>query len=193
MTEQKYVRDIMTKEVVSVQPGTSVAKVAKAMVDGNLTGVPVVRKGAVVGMVTDSDLVSQKSNIHSPQFLSALHSFIMLRSSKSVEDEIKKLLGSKAEEIMTSPVVTVRPGESIAKLATLMVETKANPVPVVDDGALVGIVSRHDLLKLIADESASGNGGSNGSGKLEAKPEGKPGAEPTAPKSGPKPVKPKAA
>ena len=47
----KLVKEIMTKNVVSVQPGTSVAKVAKAMVDGNLTGVPVVRKGAVVGMV----------------------------------------------------------------------------------------------------------------------------------------------
>ena len=149
----KSVRDIMTKEVVSVQPGTSVSKLALAMVTNDLTGVPVVRKGHVVGMVTDSDLVAQKSNIHSPQFLSALHSFIMLRSSKSVEDEIKKLLGSKAEDIMTSPVVTVRPGESIAKLATVMVETKANPIPVIEEGELVGIVSRHDLLKLIAGES----------------------------------------
>ncbi|MFO0702536.1 MAG: CBS domain-containing protein [Candidatus Andersenbacteria bacterium] len=177
----KLVKEIMTTEVVSVQPGTTIAKLAAAMVDHNLTGVPVVRKGAVVGMVTDSDLVAQKSNIHAPQFLSALHSFIMLRSSKSVEEEIKKLLGSKAEDIMTSPIVSVRSGETIAKLATLMVETKANPIPVVDNGALVGIVSRHDLLKLIADEATA-----------KPAPTPAPGSEPAAGPSKPGPSKPQA-
>jgi len=180
MAAPKYVRDIMTKEVVTVQPGTNVSKIALAMVTNDLTGVPVVRKGAVVGMVTDSDLVAQKSNIHAPQFVSALHSFVMLRSSKSVEEEIKKLLGSKAEDIMTSPVVSVRPGESIAKLATAMVESKANPIPVIEDGALVGIVSRHDLLKLIAGESVAptpaANGASNGDAKAKPAPDAK--AEP---------------
>jgi len=148
----KYVKDIMTSDVVTVQRSTSVAKIAKLMVDGGLTGLPVVRKGTVVGMVTDSDLVSQKSNIHAPRFASVLHSFVMLRSSKSVEDEITKLLGSKAEDIMTSPVVTVAPSDTVTKLATQMVDAKVNPIPVLDDGKLVGIVSRHDLLNEIARE-----------------------------------------
>lgn len=150
--QEKYVRDIMTKEVVSVLPSTSVGRIAELMVKHDLTGVPVVRKHTVVGIVTDSDLVAQKSNIHSPRFLSALHSFIMLRSSDSVEQEIQKILGSRAEHIMTSPAVFVKSSDFISKLATKMVETKSNPVPVIDEGRLVGIVSRHDLLKLIARE-----------------------------------------
>ncbi|MFH0830509.1 MAG: CBS domain-containing protein [Parcubacteria group bacterium] len=156
--KEKYVRDIMTTAVVSVQPQVSVARVVQLMVEHNLTGVPVVKRETVVGVVTDSDLVAQKSNIHPPQFLSALHSFIMLRSSASVEAEIQKLLGSKAEHIMTSPVISVRSNDSVARLATKMVETKANPIPVIDNGKLVGIVSRHDLLKLLADEAANKKG-----------------------------------
>ncbi len=146
-------RDIMTTSIVTVKPTTPVPLIARAMVDNHFTGLPVMRKETVVGIVTDSDLVAQKSNIHPPQFLSAMHSFIMLRSSASVENEIQKLLGSKAEDIMTSPVVFVRPNDSISKLATKMVESKANPVPVIDNnGKLVGIVSRHDLLKLVGRE-----------------------------------------
>lgn len=153
---EKFVRDIMTTRVVTVKPTTPVPLIAQAMVDNHFTGLPVKRKDTVVGMVTDSDLVAQKSNIHPPQFLSALHSFIMLRSSGSVEREIQKLLGSKAEDIMTSPVVFVRPDDPISRLATKMVDSKANPVPVIDrKGKLVGIVSRHDLLKLVARESVA--------------------------------------
>ncbi len=170
-------RDIMTTPVVTVGPLASVARVAQLMVQHNLTGVPVVKKDSVVGIVTDSDLVAQKSNIHSPQFVSVLHSFIMLRTSASVEAEIQKLLGSKAEHIMTSPVVSVKSSDLISRLATRMVEAKANPIPVIDNGKLVGIVSRHDLLKLIAREQATvklasknGKEGKTGFGKATGKP-----------------------
>lgn len=171
----KYVRDIMTSPVVTVQPQTSVARVAELMVQHNLTGVPVVKKGSVVGIVTDSDLVAQKSNIHSPQYVSALHSFIVLRSTASVEAEIQKLLGSRAEHIMTSPVVSVKSNDQISRLATKMVETKANPIPVIDNEKLVGIVSRHDLLNLISTEQASaqpteGVAPSSDTNKLPTKP-----------------------
>lgn len=163
----------MTTQVVTVGPLASVARVAQLMVQHNLTGVPVVKKDSVVGIVTDSDLVSQKSNIHPPQFLSALHSFIMLRSSASVEAEIQKLLGSKAEHIMTSPVISLKSSDPISRLATKMVETKANPIPIIDNGKLVGIVSRHDLLKLIAREQATlSKNGKSASGKTQKGPGG---------------------
>jgi len=167
---QKYVRDIMTTPVVTVLPQTAVARVAQLMVQHNLTGVPVVKKETVVGIVTDSDLVSQKSNIHPPQFVSALHSFIMLRSSASVEAEIQKLLGSRAEHIMTSPVVSAKSSDTIARLATMMVETKANPIPVIDNGKLVGIVSRLDLLNLIAREQAAPKPAGTGQAKAADAP-----------------------
>src|SRR3990170_5919519 len=125
------------------------------MVKHDLTGVPVIRKGLLLGIVTDSDLVAQKSNIHPPKYLSALHAFISLRSNESVEKEIQKLIGSKAEDIMTSPVVTAKPSDSIDRLATKLYETRANPIPVVEDGKVVGIVSRHDLLQLIAREATT--------------------------------------
>jgi predicted transcriptional regulator len=177
--EAKLIRDIMTREVVTVGPASEVSKIAALMVKYNLTGLPVVRKGAVVGIVTDSDLVSQKSNIHAPQFLSALHSFVMLNSSKNVEKEIMKLLGSKAEDIMTSPVISMKSSDPISRLATKMVETKANPIPIIDNGKLVGIVSRHDLLKIISSEAAQKAAQENGEA---GKPvNGKPPVSPTGP------------
>jgi CBS domain-containing protein len=63
---------------------------------------------------------------------------------------VRRITGVTAEDIMTSPVKTASPEDDIEDLATLMVEQKANPVPVVDEeGQMIGIVSRTDLLRVV--------------------------------------------
>jgi CBS domain-containing protein len=65
---------------------------------------------------------------------------------------MEKILGTTAEEIMSEPAVTIRPDASIEDLAELMVERRMNPVPVVEEDRLVGIVSRSDIIRLMAED-----------------------------------------
>lgn len=146
----KTVADIMTREVVSVSPKTSVTKISELIINHHLTGIPVVDDGKIVGIITDKDVVAQKSKLHIPDYLSILGAYLQLSPAEQVEHEIHKILGTTAEEIMTKKVITINAEALIEDLATLMVDESVNPVPVVDDQSrVVGIVSRYDLAKLL--------------------------------------------
>jgi CBS domain-containing protein len=146
------VRDIMTRKVIVCEAKTSVNEIAKKLVKHDITGMPVVFKEKVIGIVTEADIIMQKAKIHIPDYIQLLDSFLYLEDPKEVEEELKKILGMKAEEIMTANVVTINPDASISDLATLFEEEHINPIPVVKDGKLVGIVSRADIVKLLARE-----------------------------------------
>jgi len=60
------------------------------------------------------------------------------------------MLGALAEDIMTEDVVTIGPDQAVEVLADLMVKRRVNPIPVTDDGRLVGIVSRADIIRMMA-------------------------------------------
>ena len=63
---------------------------------------------------------------------------------------MRHMLGTTARDVMTEPVVTVGPDEPVEELAEVLVKQRVNPVPVVEDGALVGIVSRADIIEMMA-------------------------------------------
>ena len=72
------------------------------------------------------------------------------------EHEMRRVLATTARDLMTSPVLNIDKDATILDLATIMIDHNVNPVPVVtDDNKIVGIVSRKDLVKLIANESGS--------------------------------------
>jgi CBS domain-containing protein len=60
------------------------------------------------------------------------------------------MLGTKARDVMTTDVVTTSPDVEVEALAAMMVKRRVNPVPVVEDGRLVGVVSRADVIRLMA-------------------------------------------
>jgi len=143
----------MSKKVITVYPDTMVNEIARLMVENNVSGLPVVeREGQVVGIVTELDLVARNARLHFPHYIQILDAFIYLESTRQYEQELRRSLGTTAEEVMTKPAVIASPEMSVEDLATLMLERKVNPVPVVDAGKLVGIVSRSDLVKLMARE-----------------------------------------
>lgn len=146
------VRDIMTHKVISCEADTKVNEIAKKLVKHDITGMPVVEGEKVFGIVTEADIIMQKAKIHIPSYIQLLDSFLYLEDPKEIEEELKKILGIRASEIMTENVVTIDPDASVSDLATLIEEEHINPVPVVKDGKLVGIVSRADIVKLLARE-----------------------------------------
>ncbi|HDS11304.1 MAG TPA: CBS domain-containing protein [Candidatus Wirthbacteria bacterium] len=145
------VSQIMTKDVITVSLETSVGDVARILVKYDIKGVPVINEQReVLGIITECDLILQNAKLHIPSFIQILDGVLMVGAKKS-EEELKKIVGSIAREVMTSPAIVVPPDMEIADLSTLMWEKKINPVPVVEDGHLVGIVSRADIVRLLAE------------------------------------------
>jgi len=146
------VSEIMTREVVWVRPHTTIKEVAKTLYLNHLTGVPVLDASKkLVGIITEGDIVMRDSHVHIPQVIQILDSFIYPTGIAEMEREMAKITALEAQQLMTREVMTVTPETSVEDLATLMMDHNANPVPVVDaDGAVVGIVSKSDLVWLLA-------------------------------------------
>lgn len=144
------VSDVMKREVVTVAPETPVRDVAAILSERGISGVPVVDGGAVVGVVSEADVLMKEQPPPSrPEGLLA-----RIFSPRDPEAEAK-LAARTAGEAMTSPAITVEPGVSVPKAAALMVERGINRLPVVENGALVGIVTRADLVRAFTRDDVS--------------------------------------
>ena len=141
----------MTPVVVSVAPETSVREVAQLLTTHALVGVPVIdHTGKLLGIVTQADLIVRDATVHLPRYIQILDSFIYFDNPKKTEEELRRALGVTAKDVMSSPVVTVAEETSVEDAATIMVDKRVNPVPVMKAGRVVGMLSRSDLVALIA-------------------------------------------
>jgi CBS-domain-containing membrane protein len=144
-------KDIMTKEVVTVKPDTSVEELAKLLVDNEISGVPVVdESGALYGIVTENDLISRNKRLHIPTVVSFLDAAIYLESSKKFEQEVKRVTATKVKDICERKVVTIGEDTPLVDIATVMAEKKVHLLPVVKAGRVVGIVGKRDVVKAVA-------------------------------------------
>jgi CBS domain-containing protein len=145
------VSDIMRTRVPKLNRSDGVAAVARAIVQSGLPGLPVVEDDIVVGLVTESDLIERQADVEPPFPLPFLGGVFRIDAGRKYDEEMRKVLATTAGEMMTHPVFNIRASATIEQLATLMVNDHVNPVPVLDDdNKLVGIVSRSDLVKFIA-------------------------------------------
>jgi CBS domain-containing protein len=155
-TADRPVRDIMSKDVIKVYPDTPVSQIARLMADNDISGVPVVDKeNKVLGVITELDLVLRNTHFKLPTFFMILDQLIYLQPPQE-QKRLERMLGVTAEEIMTKPAITITPDTHIDDLSDLIVERRLNPIPVVEDERLVGIVSRSDIVRLMADPSEAG-------------------------------------
>ena len=147
------VRDIMTQEVLTVKADTSVNDVAKLLGQRDISGVPVVNdQHQVIGIITELDLIVRNTRLEMPRFIEVLDwGRIPLERPGHLRERLKHMLGTEARDVMTEKVTTIGPDAEVEDLAELMVKQRVNPVPVVDDaGHLIGIVSRADLVDMMA-------------------------------------------
>ncbi len=146
-------KDIMTTDVITVDPETSVKDAANIMSEHGISGLPVVRDNKLVGIVTENDLIIKDKKLHFPEYINVLGGIIYLESYKKFEEEFKKFTAVKVKELMTTDVITANPEDSIEDLATIMHQKNINRIPVVDNaGQMIGIVTRNNIVKHIASE-----------------------------------------
>jgi CBS domain-containing protein len=141
----------MTHQAVFVSPDAPVSRIARLMQDKAISGIPVVdEERRVVGMVTDLDLIVRNTRLEPPAFFQLLDGRIPLETPGHYKKRLQHMLGTKARDVMTTDVVTTSPDVEVEALAAMMVKRRVNPVPVVEDGRLVGVVSRADVIRLMA-------------------------------------------
>jgi CBS domain-containing protein len=144
-------KDIMTKDVVTVTPDTSIEELASRLVKNEISGVPVVdESGALYGIVTENDLISRNKRLHIPTVISFLDAAIYLESSKRFEEEVKRVSATRVGDICSKKVVSITEDTTIVDIATIMDEKKVHILPVVKNNRVVGIVGKRDIVKAVA-------------------------------------------
>jgi CBS-domain-containing membrane protein len=138
----------MTTDVVTVSPESGVRDIAKQMVEHHISGLPVVdAAGRLVGIVTDGDLYRRVELGTGKQRSSWLEIF-GLDSTQAREYVAEH--ANTAADVMTTRVFSVTPQTSVRQIADLLERERIRRVPVVADGAVVGIVSRANLVQALA-------------------------------------------
>jgi len=145
------VRDIMRTDVPIVKVTDTVGTVARLMAASGLPGIPVIGDGEIMGIITEKDLIARYAHVEVPTPMPFLDAIFLLDGGRDFEEDLRRVLAVTAGELMNSPVYNIRDSATITELATLMIDEDVNPVPVVDDSLrLVGIVSRTELVRVIA-------------------------------------------
>ncbi len=143
-------KDIMTKEPITVSPETEIAHATKLLLENRINGVPVIDEtGKLLGILCQSDLIAQQKKLPVPSFFTFLDGFIPLTSMKQFEKEVQKIAAITVSQAMTPNPVVARPDTGIEEVAALMVDNNFHTIPVVDKGALVGIVGKEDILRTL--------------------------------------------
>lgn len=143
--------EIMSTKVITIGRDTTIEEIAHLLTENNISGVPVVEDdGKVVGVVSQKDLLYKDVEPRFPAVTELLGGIIFLKGAKRYNEELKKLVATKAEDIMSTNIVTVDEDTSVEAVARLMVEKDINRIPVLRGGKLAGIVSRADVVKYIA-------------------------------------------
>lgn len=148
--DEPLVRDIMQTEVVTVRPEATVKEFAELLRRKKVGGTPVVdAEGRLLGIATDGDLMALDADLHFPHYIQFLDSLIYIQSQKKFEERLRKAAAATVADVMTRDVFTVEPDDPARKAATLMADHGIGRIPVVREGKVVGIVTRHDVLRLL--------------------------------------------
>jgi len=140
------VRDVMETEVITVPEHASYEDVAKILYTRNISGVPVVDKdGNLVGALSEKDLF----RIMYPFYKSYYEDPGSYTDLEARENKIEEIRSHPVKGFMTQNVVTVAPDMPVMRAGALMLARGVNRLPVVEDGKLIGIISRRNIFREI--------------------------------------------
>lgn len=145
-------RDIMTPDPITISPDAAIADAVKILLEKHFNGLPVVKDGKLVGVICQSDLVAQQQSLKIPSVFTLFDGFIPLPGWKQAEQDFVKINALTVAEAMTPDPVTAKPDTPLEDLAGLMVKAKFYSLPVVEDGKVIGIIGKEDILKTLVAE-----------------------------------------
>ncbi len=155
------VKDIMTKDVVTVSPSASVREAAAILAEKDISGMPVVENGKVVGIFSESDILrsikTMKKDIRMvyPSISPLGIAFQEEVTQREILDAYGEAGKAPVGDVMTKDVVSVTPDMTVNDAILRMRDRRINRLPVIEKGVLVGIVSRGDIIKGLAKDQNS--------------------------------------
>lgn len=155
------VEEIMVPHPICFKTHQTVKEAARLMIEKDISGGPVVDSdGLLQGFLSEDDLMWKGAGVPMdhflvpPIFIGAFDLYFFLKDNNAVEQELKKILARKVGEAMTKEVVSVSNGVSMSEVSKIMLKHRLKCLPVVEGKKVVGIVTRHDVLRaLIASHS----------------------------------------
>ena len=145
---------IMTRQFLTILPEMSVEELARLFLRKDYTGAVIVdKKGKLLGVVTEGDLIAKEKNLHLPTVVSLFDSAIYLGTSEHFKSELHKMVATKVDDIYTKTPVTIDLTTSLADIATIMSEKRIHFLPVMHEGRVDGVVGRREILRALAEGS----------------------------------------
>ncbi|MEL6501158.1 MAG: CBS domain-containing protein [Cyanobacteria bacterium J06607_15] len=150
----KTVAEIMTTDLITVSPETSLQEAIQILAEREISGLPVVNKqGQLVGVISETDLTWQATGVDTPPYVMFLDSIIYLQNPAKHNQEVHKALGQTVGEAMSDRPATVKSSQLVREAARIMHDQKIRRLPVVNEQEeLVGIVTQGDVIKMMAAE-----------------------------------------
>lgn len=145
------VKDVMRREVPVAAPVTPIAELARLMVEHRVPGVPILENDQLVGIVTEADLIEREAPVDFPQVATIFDAVIYADTGIPLAEELRHVLATTAKDLMSAPVISIREIATLSELATLIIQRRVNPIPVVDEERrIVGLATRAGLVEAIA-------------------------------------------
>lgn len=152
----KLVRDYMRKEVVCFKPNDSIFTVAEKLIRNHISGGPVVdNEKRVIGVISETDIVKfmrisvpETGPTSEPHLLTILLAGL-IKGHIELKKKLEKLSEIEVKDLMSDDVVSISSDQPILEAATIMCKNKVNRLPVIDNGKLVGVITRADLIRAL--------------------------------------------
>jgi CBS-domain-containing membrane protein len=140
--------DVMIRDVITVKPDDKIADAVKLLANYDISALPVVDDdGKIVGILSEADLIHREEIGTQNQHVRWLEA--MMPPSK-LANEFAKSHGQRVDEVMATHVVTANENTSLSEIAKLLEKHRIKRIPIVENGELVGIVSRSNLIQALA-------------------------------------------
>lgn len=144
------VRDIMDTNVIAITEDTTYETVVKLLLETNASGLPVLNKmGAVVGLVAEKDTM----RVMFPRYQNYYEHPEAYTKLEDREAKAKEIRNQKAKVFMRTNVIIVSPDDAILKVGGLMLAHQMSRLPVVENGKVVGVISRRMISRALAVEN----------------------------------------
>ncbi len=148
--------EMMKKTFLTVTPNMGVDELARLFARDHISGAVVVdKKGKLLGVVTEGDLIAKEKNLHLPTVVSLFDSVIYLDSTEHFKDELQKMLASQVQDIYKKDPVTISLDSLLPDIASIMTESGVHFLPVMENNRVAGVVGRREIIKALARQ---GNG-----------------------------------
>ena len=152
------VRELMTAPAIVTTPEAPVGTVARLLAQSGGRGIPVTDEaGRLQGIVTEADLVMKHAHVHGPTYLGILGGVIPFETRRQ-DEEMRRALGVKASDVMTTKVPSIAPDADVDDAATLMVEGDSRTVVVLENDAVLGTIDQADIVRLLVIEEDAEDG-----------------------------------